>query len=337
VTKSITALLLLAAVSFAGPVADYLGVRLGRQAISIRYGRDSTHYFTGNPDAVSTWSSVDTTTVFAETTYQGHPAWLSSTVAYQYDSVVTVDTCYELGDTIMAGCQSLATLHWHTNRYRVPLTPGTWWRTGTAGTWYADLSGDGLIDTLRVWDDTVRVERTEDVRVPWGTVPGCSRLLHVDHEVVQFQDQGYPLVESLNTRLFEWYKDSLGWVKDSGGVTGALYYDFGALILAARFTSTSYGILDEYRPGLATQTPNPVLASPLSISPNPCRSGEAISLRLTADGPSRLDVFESSGRLTSSFVIPTSSFVTPPLPAGLYFLRLTSEGHSATAQLTIVK
>jgi hypothetical protein len=161
-TKTTTILLILAAVAVAGPVGEYLGIHVGRQFADVRVGSDSIDYLYGQSYA-SQWSSVDTNCVTSETTLQGHHAWLSTVTSYRYDRAVSVDTAFEQGDTMLVGCRTVAGLSWHLNLYRVPFTPGSWWRSGTAGTWYADFTGDGQQDTMVVAGDTTTVMGTEDV------------------------------------------------------------------------------------------------------------------------------------------------------------------------------
>jgi hypothetical protein len=83
--------------------------------------------------------------------------------------------------------------------------------------------------------------------------------------------------------------------------------------------------------------PRPTPLSPISVSPNPCR-GSAI-LHLTAgsqDHSTTLRVFDASGRLVSSFIVRGSSFNVPaPGAAGVYLLRLASDGRSTTGRLVV--
>jgi hypothetical protein len=76
----------------------------------------------------------------------------------------------------------------------------------------------------------------------------------------------------------------------------------------------------------------------LTIAPNPARSGSF--LRLTT-GPldhsttSSLSLFSPSGSLLSSFTLRTSSLILPPLPPGIYVLRLQTGMAVATSKLVV--
>ncbi|MBM3331589.1 T9SS type A sorting domain-containing protein [candidate division WOR-3 bacterium] len=100
-------------------------------------------------------------------------------------------------------------------------------------------------------------------------------------------------------------------------------------------------LADGYFPGaISTRTlsltPCP---SPFSVSPNPCRGSTVLHWSTGQPGRSTtLRIFDASGRLlhstsgirTSSFELRTSSFA-----AGVYLLRLDSDGRFATARLVV--
>jgi hypothetical protein len=91
-------------------------------------------------------------------------------------------------------------------------------------------------------------------------------------------------------------------------------------------------------------TPHP--SSSFSVSPNPCRGSVRISGSLFSvgrGGPcqtvhrSSLSVYDASGRLVLSQPVRSSSFTlnTSSLRAGVYMLRLGSDGRFATARLVV--
>jgi hypothetical protein len=306
-----TILLALAAIAGAGPVGEYLGIHLNREQAAVRIGCDTIHYEYGQPDYVNQWSSVETTCVTSETTLQGRDAWLSTVTSYRYDRAVSVDTVFEQGDTMLVGCRTVVGLSWHTNLYRVPFVAGSWWRTGTAGTWYADFTGDGNQDTLVVADDTTIVVGTEDVTVPGGIITDCWKLRSFSRQTLYFVTEGYPLVESTCIRSIEWYKDSMGWVKDSLVATGTDYVDFGGLIVNDRFVQRSWGILDGWRPAIAERGAD-VRRAPKAW-PNPCRD------RLELVGCDRAALYSADGRRVADLVRGRNDITG--LGPGVYALR----------------
>jgi hypothetical protein len=314
-TKTTTILVILAAVAAAGPVGEYLGIHVNRQFADVRVGNDTIHYLYGQPDQTDQWSSVDTNCVTSETTLQGHDAWLSTIASYRYDRAVSVDTAFELGDTMLVGCRTVVGLSWHPNLYRVPFVPGSWWRSGTAGTWYADFTGDGLQDTMIVAGDTTTVIGTEDVSTPSGVIPGCWKLRSITLQTLYFVTQGYNLVESTCVRNTEWYKDSMGWVKDSSVAAGTDYVDYGGFIVNDRFVQRSWGIIDGWRPavaepdGLTLDAERPTLQA----RPNPCRD------RLELVGCGAATLFSADGRRVADLAQGTNDVTR--LGPGVYVLR----------------
>jgi len=76
--------------------------------------------------------------------------------------------------------------------------------------------------------------------------------------------------------------------------------------------------------------------SPVSISPNPCHGSVRISGSSFVVHRSSLSVYDASGRLVSSFIVHGSSFIVPaPAAAGVYLLRVDSDGRVATASLIV--
>jgi alpha/beta superfamily hydrolase len=77
--------------------------------------------------------------------------------------------------------------------------------------------------------------------------------------------------------------------------------------------------------------------SPLVVSPNPCRGSVRISGSSFIAHRSSLSVYDASGRLVLSQPVSSSSFIlhTSSLRAGVYMLRLCSDGRFATARLII--
>jgi hypothetical protein len=82
--------------------------------------------------------------------------------------------------------------------------------------------------------------------------------------------------------------------------------------------------------------PTPRLA--LSAFPNPCRSSTLLHLTTgPLDRSPTLRIFDAAGRLVLSQPVPSSSFIlhTSSLRAGVYVLRLDTDGRFATSRLVV--
>jgi hypothetical protein len=81
----------------------------------------------------------------------------------------------------------------------------------------------------------------------------------------------------------------------------------------------------------------PHRSSSFSVSPNPCRGSVRISGSSFIAHRSSLSAYDASGRLVLSQAVPSSSFIlhTSSLRAGVYMLRLCSDGRFATARLVV--
>jgi hypothetical protein len=91
-------------------------------------------------------------------------------------------------------------------------------------------------------------------------------------------------------------------------------------------------------PGAVTSPSFIVHRSSFSVSPNPCRGSVRISSSSFIVHRSSLSVYDASGRLVhSSFGIRTSPFRLDlrSMPAGVYVIRLDSDGRFATTRLVV--
>jgi hypothetical protein len=84
----------------------------------------------------------------------------------------------------------------------------------------------------------------------------------------------------------------------------------------------------------STPAPRP---SPFSVLPNPTRGAATVRFSPLLPTPYSLSVYDASGRLVLSQPVPSSSFTlhTSSLRAGVYILRLCSDGRFATARLVV--
>jgi hypothetical protein len=81
----------------------------------------------------------------------------------------------------------------------------------------------------------------------------------------------------------------------------------------------------------------PHRSSSFSVSPNPARGAATVRFSSLLPTPYSLSVYDASGRLVLSQPVPSSSFTlrTSSLRAGVYILRLGSDGRFATARLVV--
>jgi len=347
----LTALLtLLATAAIAGPVGRYLGFAVHRQGDAIGAGRDSFHVLIPSPfDSVVASSSVDTTTIIAETVRLGDSAWVLKQVtnatseleserrndqvegpksnfaisAFSFrlrpgvspisasgpDAGAT-DTSYESGDTMLCSRQILGDSVCWLNAYRVPFSVGTAWLFGLAGTYIGYFAGDSAADTLTIWADTCTVLDTEDVVVPYGAVPHCYKIRRTMYQRLAAVESGVPVIESSYVRTFEWYKDSLWSIKESTQASGPVYTKIGIWLHTANFVSTAVTQLTGLGyVGIAAQ-PHAVSPAPLTVFPDPFRGSVLINCSLLNPNSS-VHVFNSAGRLVRVLSPPQSSTPGP--------------------------
>jgi hypothetical protein len=90
-------------------------------------------------------------------------------------------------------------------------------------------------------------------------------------------------------------------------------------------------------PGAVSSSPFTPQPSSFSVYPNPCRGSVRISSSSLSVHRSPLSVYDASGRLVLSQPVPSSSFIlhTSSLRAGVYLLRLDTDGRFATARLVV--
>jgi len=291
----------LSAFSFtlAGPVGDYLGLSVGLVTTDSGWGRDSFHFYLPTPsDSVAERTFIDTTTVLAETTLQGNPAWIARTVVVSDSGRnARTDTLYESGDTLLRSRMDFLGISLWASVYRIPFQVGSQWETGAAGTYYLDLNGDSLIDTVTVWGDTVKVVGIEDVTVPYGTVRDCYKLDGTTYQSLAMTYEGIPIRETTFVRHFEWYKDSLTRVKDSTVITARAYVRILIWLRAADVFITNLTRLTDCYVGISE--PAPATPMRLRAGPNPFAASVRVSVPepepAAREGPLR--IYDSSGRL----------------------------------------
>ncbi len=314
---------LLAGPALAGPVGAYLGYEVGRTAAMHRFGRDSAHIFLPTPsDTVFRSDGYDTTFVVAETLYEGNPAWLLA----RSESLVAADTAVESGDTLLRQKFDFMNVSLWANAWRVPFSVGTWWRTGLEGTYYLDLNGDSLLDTLTIWGDTTRVDAVEDVAVPFDTLRDCFRVHTVLRQALGMVDTGIPLRESSYVQMWWWYKDSLWIGRDSSSITARAYARLIIWLKVADIQSDRIGELVNVYTGVAEPPagrPEPGIAA----WPNPARGW--VDVRLS-DGLAQScpELRDASGRALAVPVNRRGSVFRlglAHLAPGVYFVRAGTE------------
>lgn len=137
--------------------------------------------------------------------------------------------------------------------------------------------------------------------------------------------------------------DDMGvpYIPDSGQtytVTGPVMYSFGDFKIEPRDSS-------DIVPGSAVSE-NPVKAGNISLSVSPTITSNRITVSLTMDAPSHVDlsVYSVSGRkiatlISSQMKQGTHSFSwsNPAIPDGIYFVRADLNGTVATKKVTMIR
>ncbi len=326
--KFCAVLLLVASAAEAGPVGRYLGYEVGVTHTSAHAGQESVHVVFPLPyDTVVAHAWVDTVTVQAETLIQGSPAWILRQVRVQNGAAVSFDTAYESGDTLLLRKGDLAGIELQANAYLVPFDSGRWWRTGFEGTYYLDINGDSLADTVTVWGDTTRVVGIEDVAVPGSdTVRDCYKLLTVAKQSLSMQESIFPIKETSSVRMYEWYKDSLWLIKDSLDLTARVYIWLIIWIHAADAFGYDVGMITSLPTGLSSRMQGeerPVLRA------QPSLFRTSVELQALNPSPAGFRIHDAAGRLVRT--LPGSRAVWDgrdrqgrQLPPGVYLVRTRS-------------
>jgi hypothetical protein len=318
-----------------GPVGQYLGYQLGRQAATSGWSKDSLQViFPTSMDSVVASNWVDTATVEAESLYQGLPDYVTGHETWINGSLVpSYDTSYETAAEYLEQQETVADTTVRVTAYRIPFTVDSSWRYGIAGTYY--VHPDTLnVDTIKIWGDTSEVIDQESVVTPYDTVGNCYKLRTTSHWRVTGMLDTFQTRDTLNVTSFEWYKDSLWAVKDSSFAVGKYYVYVKQLHMwfhAANSVSESVSQLVALSPptGVAERSrpAAPSIQPRISICPNPFRASLQIAIPgLPASGPcSRVAVYDASGRIvfTSRF---NGRLVWQPqnLPVGVYQIVVTN-------------
>ncbi len=329
---------LLLLVMISGPVGSYLGYWVGKTEVTSHTRRDSIHYYLPTPaDSVKTINFIDTTTVIAETIVNGDPAWILSSVVNGDTSFTSTDTAYEAGDSLLYGRWQLGDSIRTAAIYRVPFVIGNWWRTGLAGNYIVDINGDSIVDTLKIWADTVRVLDTTTVTVPAGIYRGVYLIRSTMRQSLAMTYQGIPMRESTTVRAWEWYKDSVWRVKDSTSVTGTAYARLVVWVRLADFVITEVGQL----------LGSPTAVNELAPASSRCTDAEPLASSIFTDilllrpspncFPAELRVFDTQGRLRVRRRLASGEqrLAMTELPAGAYILEL--DGDKGRRRQLIIK
>jgi len=124
---------------------------------------------------------------------------------------------------------------------------------------------------------------------------------------------------------------------DAGDPTTPPRYDIEG-ITAPQDAAVDIGAYEFCQTGVKTP-PESTSAKKFTIAPNPVSGGFAtVRYNLPEAGSATFEVFNASGRLVrSSFVVQRSSFQIDlrSMPAGVYMVRVTSDGASSTQKLVV--
>jgi len=324
------------AVAAAGPVGDYLGfdqdfMRAGEHQetlymhILFPQERDSFQYI----------RTFDTTTIAAETLYEGLPAWVLQLNLVQDTTQTTMlDTAVEYGDSLLRlklvlPEKILDTTLW-LNLYQVPFQVGQWWEPGLAGTYYTDVDGNGLPDTVDIWGDTIKVLGQEHVTVPAHRFFDCYKLEIFARQSLQMAQGPIVTHESSYVRIYQWYKPGFGWVKDSVSIDAKTYmYVIGRWYHMSDMVVKGTGQLTGYSgAAVREERRGRIQLEPLVVRPSPFTGRTSIILgQKEPANLTRVSIFDRTGRLVRSLAARSSlswdgrDSDGTPLPPGVYMVR----------------
>jgi len=336
-------LLLLTKAFGVGPVGEYLGFELNRQAAFSGWFRESLHMTLPVPyDTLFLSTNQDTVTNSAELLYHGLPGYLFRNNSWVNGSpTMTYDTLYESAGVSLKQKQAVGdTVAVFVERYRVPFTLDNWWLTGSAGTYPIDFGHNDTIDTVTIWADTSRVIAQEDVTTPYGTVPQCWRIRTSSRWCVVTPVSGIWTRDSMTLTTIEWYKDSLWAVKDSNHNDGQIRAKLLGFWLQAgnHIGSGARELLGLGMAGIAQTQPafrNPHSMLRIAACPNPfqqscvIRVPQSATPQLRNSSTPELRIVDAAGRTV--FTCPASATIewTPTgQPAGVYLLMLRQDGQA---------
>lgn len=142
---------------------------------------------------------------------------------------------------------------------------------------------------------------------------------------------------ALDTAWAEGRMALVAWVQDTGtiGGGGGLGVHQCAKVQLSELSGVAAG------PGAAPVVPRPALA----VSPNPCAGRTVISYSLPQAGRVRIRLYNINGQAVSTLQDGQLSagrhrcdwHAAGGIPSGTYFIRAESEGHVATARVTLVR
>ncbi len=303
-------------------------------------------------DTVRIRTVYDTSTVIAETVYEMRPAWLTERKGEPQFALLgtswlararglslppgiqatSVDTSIENTDTTLLWKLNYSGFNFNIDAYHIPFRVGNWWRMGIAGTYYYDVTGDSIPDTIRIWGDTTKIVGIENVVIPYGAIPNAYKLAHVARQSMHGTYQGIPVRETSYIRGWHWYKDSLGAVKDSSQTTGVIYMRMLVWLKAGNFYSQGTGVLLDHHTGQSEMSDRRDQLPRLAVFPNPFRVHTTIQLPLDTACSEPVRIYDATGKLKRSLFGNRRSgagFVSwdgldeylSPVPGGIYFIR----------------
>ncbi len=129
---------------------------------------------------------------------------------------------------------------------------------------------------------------------------------------------------------YQWTADGI----DIPGATNQFYYSatLSPAVYACRLTTSSGDVLLS----CPLTINSPSSPTTLSISPNPVRSGESVSVRLgNADATLSVELINTNGALCESHTIPNGGSFPVSSPQGAYVVSVSSSSTTAKVKITI--
>lgn len=174
------------------------------------------------------------------------------------------------------------------------------------------------------WLDFAAVHQGASVRLHWATER-------------EYQNTGFDIERSTDGRTFQ----SIGWVKAAGTTAGQQTYTFEDAAWPRSSTHLYYRLRQVDTDGAASYSPIRSVAvaddGAVLVFPNPVEDVLTVQWPASAPSPTTITLVDVYGRpvLAIAAPQPTATTATLPLkglPAGLYFLTLTTDGVSKRVQ-----
>ena len=320
--------LLAGSVLFAQSPMGYLGLRFGNW-----YYYEGVYVDTLAGDPLRDYILYDTTKITEQFTYQGHDA-LTMVARDSAHSAVYGDTIMAKADTaydespwvrLLSDITEDTTVDLYA--YRTPLSVGDFWSTGLAGTYYWDIDGDFINDTIVIRKDTTYVEAQEDKTVPAGTF-NCYKL-YTKTRASAYVTTGADTGQVLTDR-WEWWYPGLGMIADTQHMEYIGYYGAIPIPLYHQWRSHNLVSVD------VEETAGAGLDQGIRV--RLLGASAEITFTLPGAGKALVSIYDPAGRVVESRQIETRAGENSLMwsgKSGVYLVRISALGQDMTGRFVL--